>query len=97
MKYGISMRGWDGVNCYILADDVLIIATGRQMIGRLAQALNATHEYLQTMGATVAAATSARVLESLDPVEGPYKPMLVPDPSVMHSILQAIASVSVIG
>ena len=54
----IMMRTISGITCYILADDVLIIATGRRMIGQLAEALNKTHEYLNCMGARVAPSKS---------------------------------------
>ena len=40
-----------GAQCFILADDVLILATGKRMIGHLARGLNETHKYLQAMGA----------------------------------------------
>ena len=44
------MRAMGGAQFFILADDVLIIATGTRMIGMFARALNATHKYLQAMG-----------------------------------------------
>ena len=43
-----------GIKSYILADDVLILATGGDMLTRFAKALDATHEYLHSMGAKVA-------------------------------------------
>ena len=49
----ILMRGVGGITCYILADDVLIIAQGRSMIGAAAEAINKTHLYLKKMGAKV--------------------------------------------
>ena len=54
----IIMRTIHDVRCYILADDVLILAEGVTMVGKLAEALNATHEYLNDMGAKVAPAKS---------------------------------------
>ena len=48
------MRTFTEVQCFILADDVLIIATGVHMAATFVKALNATHLYLQTMGAMVA-------------------------------------------
>ena len=54
----VIMRTIPGVSCYILADDVLVLAEGAAMVGRLAEALNSTHEYLNDMGAKVAPAKS---------------------------------------
>ena len=54
----IQMRRIAGIACYILADDVLVLAKGPDMVGRLAEALNSTHEFLQDMGAKVAPAKS---------------------------------------
>ena len=61
----LIMRPWiaitrtiPGVSCYILADDVLVLAEGATMVGRLAEALDATHEYLNDMGAKVEPAKS---------------------------------------
>ena len=48
------MRTFIGISCDILADDVRILATGKHMAAIFAKALNATHVYLQTMGAMVA-------------------------------------------
>ena len=48
------MRTFAEIQCFILADDVLIIATGVHMAATFVKALNATHLYLQTMGAMVA-------------------------------------------
>ena len=50
----IMMRTIDETQCFILADDVLILSTGKRMIGRFAHALNSTHMYLQLTGAKVA-------------------------------------------
>ena len=50
----LTMRKHAAINCYILADDVLIIGTGMKMLTRFAAALNATHKYLHHMGAKVA-------------------------------------------
>ena len=50
----IQMRAIVDVHCYILADDVLILATGRAMISKTAEAINTTHKCLQTMGARIA-------------------------------------------
>ena len=49
----ILMRRIPGIACYILADDVLVWAEGELRVGRLAEALNTTHEYLEDMGAKV--------------------------------------------
>ena len=49
----IQMRDIGDVHCYILADDVLILATWRAMISKTAEAINTTHKYMQTMGARV--------------------------------------------
>ena len=63
----LLMRTYLGIRCFILADDVLIVATGKQMASKFGAALNATHLYLHTMGAKVAPsksynfATSAKV------------------------------------
>ena len=38
----------------LLADDVLIVSAGSRMVGKLAQTLNQTHEYLHDMGSTAA-------------------------------------------
>ena len=54
----ILMRLVGDTQCFILADDVLILTAGRRMIGRFAQALNRTHAYLQAMGAKVAPSRS---------------------------------------
>ena len=61
MMVGLIMRPWiellafiGGIHCFILADDVLILATGKAMVGYFAKALNCTHKYLQAMGARVA-------------------------------------------
>ena len=48
------MRTFVGVRCFILADDVLILATGKHMAAIFVKALHATHPYLQKMGAIVA-------------------------------------------
>ena len=50
----ILMRVIPGIQVFILADDVLILATGKTMIGQLAEAINRTHQYLHEMGAKVA-------------------------------------------
>ena len=49
----VLMRCILGIQVYILADDVLILATGKTMIGNLAEAINKTHEYLHQMGAKI--------------------------------------------
>ena len=61
MMVALIMRPWielmalvGGVQCFIFADDVLTLATGKAMIGYYARALNSTHKYLQAMGARVA-------------------------------------------
>jgi len=48
------MRTIGDVRCFILADDVLILALGENMLGQFAKALNSTHDFLQQMGAKVA-------------------------------------------
>ena len=48
------MRTISGIQCYILADDVLIMATGKHMAANFPKALNITHLFLQHMGAKVA-------------------------------------------
>ena len=50
----LMMRTFTGIKCYILADDVLIVATGKHMAANFAKALNATRLYLHKMGAKVA-------------------------------------------
>ena len=50
----ILMRCIPGVQAFILADDVLILATGKGMIGSVAEAVDKTHAYLHSMGAKVA-------------------------------------------
>ena len=50
----VMMRGIQGVRCYILADDVMILAEGSRMLANVAQGLNETHEYLKDLGARVA-------------------------------------------
>ena len=62
MMVALIMRPWialmralgKAVMCYILADDVLILTKGEQMVPKLAEAINTTHLYLQRMGAKVA-------------------------------------------
>ena len=61
----IMMRKVGGVRCYILADDVLILATGMRMITSLASALNNTHLYLHEMGAKVAPTKSYNFASTL--------------------------------
>jgi len=48
------MRTISGIQRYILADDVLIVATGKHMAANFVKALNTTHLFLQHMGAKVA-------------------------------------------
>ena len=50
----VIMRCIPGVKAFILADDVLVLATGAEMIGRVAEAIDKTHAYLHAMGAKVA-------------------------------------------
>ena len=50
----VLMRTFGDVRCFILADDVLILAQGQHMLGQFAKALNSTHDFLQQMGARVA-------------------------------------------
>ena len=54
----IMMRTIGDIKCYIFAADVLIVATGPRMIGKLAQTLNRNHAYLNSMGSKVAPAKS---------------------------------------
>ena len=61
MMVALIMRPWItiimttlGVVCWILADDLLIIAQGQRVLIIITRAINATHRYLQTMGARVA-------------------------------------------
>ena len=54
----LLMRTMVNIQCYILADDVLIVATGNHMIRNFTKALDATHLYLHTMGAKIAPAKS---------------------------------------
>ena len=54
MRPWVSMLKGMDVQPKVLADDVLIIAQGKSMLSRMARALNATHIYLQAMGAKVA-------------------------------------------
>ena len=48
------MQTFTDIRCFILADDVLLVATGKDMAGNFTAALNATHVYLNSMGAKVA-------------------------------------------
>jgi len=50
----IIMRSIPDVTAYILADDVLVVATGGNMVQNIAEAINQTHGYLHSMGAKVA-------------------------------------------
>ena len=50
----IAMRGYTGVKATILADDVLLIATGVNMAKSLAGTINETHRFLHALGARVA-------------------------------------------
>ena len=50
----ILMRSISGIKCFILADEVLILAQGQHMLGQFTKALNSTHDFLQAMGAKVA-------------------------------------------
>ena len=52
------MRTYTGIRCYILADDVLIVATGKHMVDHFTKALNATRLHLHMMGAKVSPAKS---------------------------------------
>ncbi len=60
MIVAVIMRPWlrmvkeMNVQPKVLADDVLIIAQGKGMLSKLANTLNATHVFLQDMGAKVA-------------------------------------------
>ena len=50
----ILMRSVPNIKAYILADDVLILATGPSMVSNAAEAIDKTHAYLHQMGAKVA-------------------------------------------
>ena len=50
----VMMRGIQDVKCYILADDVMLLAEGSRMLASVAQGLNETYEYLKDLGARVA-------------------------------------------
>ena len=60
MLVALIMRPWimimraAGMKATVLADDVLIVSAGNHMVGKLARALNMTHEYLHDMGAKIA-------------------------------------------
>ena len=60
MVVALIMRPWVmlmqscGALCYLLADDVLILTHGPQMLDKFVKALDTTHCYLQQMGATIA-------------------------------------------
>ena len=60
MMVALIMRPWIvlmntfKVACFILADDVLILSHGKNVIGKFVDGLNNTHLYLQAMGAKVA-------------------------------------------
>ena len=49
----ILMRTVPNVKAYILADDVLILAAGPNMVSNAAEAIDKTHAYLHQMGAKV--------------------------------------------
>jgi len=50
----IVMRTITTINAYILADDVLMMATGDRMTDHLAKAIDKTHAFLHDLGARVA-------------------------------------------
>ena len=60
MVVALIMRAWvqmakaQGATPRVLADDVLIVAKGEDMLKVFARTLNATYEYLQAMGAKIA-------------------------------------------
>ena len=64
MMVALIMRPWVrlmvlmGTTPRVLADDVLIIAVGKKLLGKYARALNATHQYLHDLGAKIAPAKS---------------------------------------
>ena len=58
MRLWLVMMKTMSVMPRVLADDVLLIATGRDMLKQFAKALDATHSYLHAMGARVASAKS---------------------------------------
>lgn len=51
-----------GIQCFILADDLLILVAGNAMMGYYARALNCTHKYLQAVGARVAPTRSFNLI-----------------------------------
>ena len=73
MRPWVVIMGTLGAACWILADDVLIIAEGQLMVTTLARALNFTHNYLQTMGPRVAPDTTI-VQANQEPINGYGKP-----------------------
>ena len=54
------------MQAFILADDVLILATGKGMIGSVAEAVDKTHAYLHSMGAKVAPDKSFNFASTLE-------------------------------
>ena len=65
MMVALIMRPWvllmrliGDVQCFILADDVLILSMGKRMIGKFSRGLNQNHNYLHTMGVKVAPSKS---------------------------------------
>ena len=50
----ILMRQVTGIMAFILADDVLVMVDGTDIVGNVAEAIDKTHEYLHDMGANVA-------------------------------------------
>ena len=71
----IIMRSIPGVQCLILADDVLILATGKGMVRNVADAINKTHQCLHAMGAKVV--ELAKALEDERAKKEPKEPKLV--------------------
>ena len=50
----LQMMGDYNVKAAILADDIIIVAKGATMVRTFVNALNATHEYLHSIGPKVA-------------------------------------------
>ena len=57
MLVGLIMRPWiilmrqvTGIKAFILADDVLVLAQGPDMVSNAVEAIDKTHEYLHDMG-----------------------------------------------
>lgn len=73
MHVALIIRPWIiimrtlGAACFILADDVLILAKGERMVAILARAINFTHKRLQSMGARIAPSKSCNFASTPGP------------------------------